>query len=184
VAPISGARYPDHLLATVWANAQAFAAIDPQPSLPPLPRLLSQQVHYISSHRPLLEARARQRHVIDAHGDLRPEHLFLVDPPEIIDCIAFNRRFRFLDTASELAFLGLECERAGMGWVMPAFWASYQDVTGDRPPPGLLRFYRKWHACTRAKIALWHLEDDDSDAPRWVGKARRYLQLAAGAAGR
>jgi aminoglycoside phosphotransferase family enzyme len=51
--------------------------------------------------------------IIEAHGDLWPEHICLEDKPVIIDCLEFNRALRILDTVSELAFLALECEQRG-----------------------------------------------------------------------
>jgi aminoglycoside phosphotransferase family enzyme len=44
----------------------------------------------------------------------------------------------------------------------------------------LLEFYRAYHACVRAKIATWHLNDDTiQDRAASVAKAQQYLQMAA-----
>ena len=67
-----------------------------------------------SSLRPaLFERRVQAGRVIEAHGDLRPEHICLEPDPQIIDCLEFSRDLRLLDPADELAFLALECESAG-----------------------------------------------------------------------
>ena len=60
-----------------------------------------------------LDSRAARGCVVEAHGDLRPEHVCLLPEPQIIDCLEFSRDFRILDPADELAFLALECERLG-----------------------------------------------------------------------
>ncbi len=65
----------------------------------------------------LFAARIRGRHILDGHGDLRPEHIWLGDPPQIIDCIEFSRGFRSIDPFDEIAFLSVECERLGACWI-------------------------------------------------------------------
>ena len=64
----------------------------------------------------MLAKRVRDRRIIDGHGDLRPEHIWLGDPVKIIDCLEFNPRLRAVDPFDEIAFLSLECERLGAGW--------------------------------------------------------------------
>ncbi|MDJ0389609.1 hypothetical protein QMO56_15945 [Roseomonas sp. E05] len=63
----------------------------------------------LAGERDLLLAPLRAGRVVEGHGDLRPEHVFLGEPPAVIDCIEFDRGFRLLDPFEELAFLALEC---------------------------------------------------------------------------
>jgi aminoglycoside phosphotransferase family enzyme len=136
------------------------------------------QLAMLTRHSSLLAARAGR--VVDAHGDLRPEHVCLVPEPVIIDCLEFDRDLRLLDPLSELAFLRLECERLGAPAVGAAFLDVYAEVTGDRAAPELMAFYRGHHAGLRAMIAAWHLDDSAIDAhEKWRARARHYLQLAA-----
>ena len=60
-----------------------------------------------------LDLRVARGCVVEAHGDLRPEHILLSDPPAVIDCLEFDRNLRILDRAEELCFLELECARLG-----------------------------------------------------------------------
>jgi aminoglycoside phosphotransferase family enzyme len=130
----------------------------------------------------LLDARLHAGWVIEAHGDLRPEHICVGEGgehPLIIDCLEFKREFRILDTADELAFLAMECERLGSPWVGPVLFDTYGRETGDRPPERLLRFYRSYRASLRAKLAIWHLQDPSVQDPRpWSRLAHDYLRLA------
>lgn len=135
------------------------------------------QLATLARHAPLFAARAGR--VVDAHGDLRPEHVCLLPAPVIIDCLEFDRDLRLLDPLSELAFLSLECERLGAPAVGTAFLDTYAERTGDRGPPELMAFYRSHHACLRAMIAAWHLDDSAiDDHQKWSGRAAQYLQLA------
>jgi aminoglycoside phosphotransferase family enzyme len=56
---------------------------------------------------------------------------------------------------------------------------TYCIETGDWPPEQILQFYKKYHACIRAKLALWHLRDVPDNAPKWTERAKTYLHLAA-----
>jgi aminoglycoside phosphotransferase family enzyme len=130
----------------------------------------------------LLDERARQGKIIEAHGDLRPEHIFVGPEPVVIDCLEFDRDLRLLDPADELSFLAVECSLLGQPWVGERFRHMYSEVTGDRPERPLLRFYEAFRAFLRAKIAIWHLADDGiHDHTRWRARALRYLEVARGA---
>jgi aminoglycoside phosphotransferase family enzyme len=127
----------------------------------------------------LFDERVRAGKIIEAHGDLRAEHICLERQPVIIDCLEFNRTFRILDPASELTFLALECERLGAPRVGELILNTYRAETGDQPPDQILGFYRGYHACLRAKIAVWHLRDHEVDTAKWINRALHYLELAS-----
>ncbi len=127
----------------------------------------------------LLADRVRHGKVVEGHGDLRPEHVFLGPPPAVIDSIEFNRSFRILDPADELSFLGLELERLEAPGTGALFLRVYRERTGDNPPERLLAFYAAHRGLLRAKIAIWHLTDDVPDPYTWVRRCATYLKLAA-----
>jgi aminoglycoside phosphotransferase family enzyme len=136
---------------------------------------------FLDSSPWLLEQRATARHVVEAHGDLRPEHVFLGADPQIIDCLEFHPRFRIMDPADELAFFGMECEILGSPEIGAAVFERYCRGLDDRPSPLLLDFYRCYRACVKAKLAIWHVRDPEVREPaRWPIVARRYLELAEG----
>lgn len=136
------------------------------------------QLHVLKDEPELLTARVTDGHIIDAHGDLRPEHIWLCAPPVITDSLEFNAELRQMDPVSELSFLKLECDRLELSRCGQIFLDVYHARKRDEPPLKLLQFYRCWHACTRAKLALWHLADDDVEDPeKWKQRAERYLAL-------
>ena len=127
----------------------------------------------------LVEQRACR--LVEGHGDLRPEHVGLVDDePVIIDCLEFCRDFRITDPVDELAFLGLECERLGADWIGPRLLARYGEDTGDRPPSATVELYAACRALLRAKLCVWHLRDAEvRSTTAWPAAALGYLALAA-----
>lgn len=139
-------------------------------------RLLS----FMEDRRAMVEARSRDGRIVGGHGDLRPEHVCLREDPVVIDCIEFEREFRLVDPADELAYLGMECELLGAPWVTDVFLEEYRSATGDRPPDELVDLYAGHRAYLRAKLAVWHLRDDEvGDRREWIGRGRDYLELAA-----
>ncbi|HSN29557.1 MAG TPA: hypothetical protein VLT45_24885 [Kofleriaceae bacterium] len=127
-----------------------------------------------------LEARVAGGHVVDAHGDLRPEHVCLEAPPVVIDPLEFDDDLRTLDAASELAFFALECERLDATWFGERVRVRYAERSGDRIPFELAALYRAHHALTRALIALRHVDDaEPAQQPRWTAKCNDYLARAA-----
>lgn len=52
------------------------------------------QQRFISERSGLIADRVRRRHVVEGHGDLRPEHIWLGDEVRVIDCLEFNAKLR------------------------------------------------------------------------------------------
>lgn len=137
------------------------------------------QLAFLDLHPDQIDRRVRSGHVIEGHGDLRPEHICLKPKPAMIDCLEFNREFRILDAADELAFLALECERLGVAWIGNLLFETYSNETGDYPPMELIEFYKSYRAYLRAKIAVWHArEPGQGTAKTWFDRAKQYLALA------
>lgn len=135
------------------------------------------QRRWLLRHGTVLEARAGA--VVDAHGDLRPEHICLEREPVVIDCLEFDRELRLLDPVSELSFLALECRRFGAAWIGEQLLARYAEASGDHAPAPLIPFYESYHAIVRAAVAVWHLDDDALDhSDAWRERAGLYLKLA------
>jgi aminoglycoside phosphotransferase family enzyme len=129
----------------------------------------------------LLAERARADMIVEAHGDLRPEHVFFAPEPLIIDCLEFNRDMRLLDPAEELAYLSMECGAIGADWVGGRLLFHYGRLLDDEPPEPLIRFYRARRAFLRARLAAEHLDTPAIlDPAKWRAKARAYLALALG----
>jgi aminoglycoside phosphotransferase family enzyme len=160
-------------------NQRELAAVDHQLPHDAVRELHRAQVDFLTHNAEEFDARVDAGHIVEGHGDLRPEHVCLNAQPLIIDCLEFNREFRLVDPADELSFLALECERLGAGFAGPALFTAYGEVSGDHPPARLLAFYRVYRACLRARLAIWHTRELSPDQwPKWQERAREYLRLA------
>lgn len=121
--------------------------------------------------------------VRDCDGDIHSENICLADRVYIFDCIEFNARFRFSDTAADLAFLLMDLEYRGRRDLADVLLREYLAVTGDEAMAGVLDFYRVYRAFVRGKVESFRLNDPqigaaDKDAAR--ATARRHFRLARG----
>jgi aminoglycoside phosphotransferase family enzyme len=145
-----------------------------------LEAITASQLYSLEREAASFDRRAADGKIVEGHGDLRPEHVFLGQEPVFIDCLEFNRDWRLLDPVEEIAYLSLECEYAGAPWIGEVALDTYRERTGDAPAAPLVRFYKSVRASLRAKLSVWHLRDHLEPAKRekWVSRARRYLELA------
>lgn len=137
------------------------------------------QLDYIRNAPQAFDRRVQAGRIVEGHGDLRPEHVCLERPPVIFDRLEFNRQFRIVDAADELASLAMECERLGAPPVGEELFRAYVEATGDDPPPALVRFYMTYRACLRARLAILHTRElERAGWPKWETLAADYLRLA------
>ena len=179
-AVTDGAAFGARLLTQVTANERVLETLDPDSAR----TLAEAQREFVAAHPDWLDARAAGGCIVEAHGDLRPEHILLDDPPAVIDCLEFDRNLRILDRAEELEFLALECARLGHEAAGERIAAGCLARLGDAVPRALQKFYRSHRAATRAKLYVWRtVENDGGNPQRWLATAREYLALAREAAG-
>ena len=179
--PIAPCDYRERLQADVGANLRELVLPDYRLPAATAQRAAAAQLELLGCAPELFAERVGAGRIVEAHGDLRAEHVCLGAAPVIIDCLEFNRDFRTLDPADELAFLALDCERLGAPWIRDLLFDVYRRTTGDRPPEQLVHFYTSHRACLRAKIAIWHLREPEVQQPEnWRELARTYLGLADG----
>lgn len=138
------------------------------------------QRRFLAERATLLAERVRTRRIVDGHGDLRPEHIWLGDPVRIIDCLEFNAVLRMVDPFDEIAFLCVECERLGAAWAGEYLRRRIMHALRDGHAEELFLFYRCHRATLRARLAVAHLLEPNPRTPeKWPTLARTYLRLAA-----
>ncbi|GAA0281011.1 hypothetical protein GCM10009127_22810 [Alteraurantiacibacter aestuarii] len=135
--------------------------------------------HFLETHEQMLLDLVDHGRIVDGHGDLKPEHIVMGDKLLVIDRLEFDDRLRMADPFAEITFLGLECERLGAPWIGPRLIDGLAQRLGRRPPDELLRFYRCYQACLRARLSIEHRLDPSPRTPdRWPRQTRDYLMRA------
>ena len=139
------------------------------------------QLQVLKLRPELFDERVSAGRVVEGHGDLRPEHIYLLPEPIVIDCIEFSRHFRQLDIADELSFLVTECDFIDAPTIGHRVAENCLKLLGDAPPAELLAFYRSYRACVRAKVALLRSSQlVGSKQSMEFAQAKRHLELANG----
>lgn len=138
---------------------------------------------FMADHEELFAERVANGFIRDCDGDIHSENICLADQIYIFDCIEFNARFRFSDTAADLAFLLMDLEYRGRRDFAEVLLREYCTVTGDHGLVEVLDFYRVYRAFVRGKVESFRLDDPHIDKR---GKefarqsARRHFRLARG----
>jgi aminoglycoside phosphotransferase family enzyme len=128
---------------------------------------------------PWLAARLADGAIVECHGDLRPEHVCLVQPPQIIDGLEFNRSMRIMDPYDEINYLGMECDMLGAAWIRPLLNRALDGRLPTRPVAPLVALYGGFRALLRARLCIAHLLDTPiRHAEKWRPLAIRYIRQA------
>ena len=114
---------------------------------------------FLESHKGLFQQRMRQGFIRDCHGDLHLDHVVIVDGIMLYDCIEFNDRFRYGDTASDLAFLLMDLDFRGYPAFSERISKRYAASSGDREVLQLLPFYKSYRAFVRGKVLGFTLDE-------------------------
>lgn len=137
------------------------------------------QRRFLAENEAAFTARIKAGRIVNGHGDLRPEHIWLGTPLAIIDCLEFNARLRVIDPFDEIAYLSVECERLGAGWVGRRLEQYLAHQLHDGPADNLFSFYRCYRATLKARLSLAHLFEEQPRTPeKWLPLARDYLHIA------
>lgn len=181
----AGRRPPRHLyvlhlereLAITCEHLRDLAAHLPRPASL---RVLDELVGSLARLRPEILARERRGLVVEGHGDLKPEHVCLVDPPVIFDRAEAALELRAVDIWDECMSLAAECAMLGYTGLGGRLADALMTAGMTPPSPPLLRAYIRFRMITRARLSLDHLRDTPpSDREDWAKKAQRYLDTAA-----
>jgi aminoglycoside phosphotransferase family enzyme/predicted kinase len=158
---------------------------------------------FLAGEAPLLAERDAGGFIRDLHGDLRSAQIWILEqaperpqklsdaerrlldelgPVRILDCIEFNERLRFCDTASDIAFLAADLAYRRRPDLARDLLNRYLEVTGDSRLPLLLGFYSCYRAYVRGKVDSMGLTEREIDARqrrRLAARARGFFRLAA-----
>lgn len=182
--PLRAAEYRGQVESHVLANREALRAPELQLPLADVARISAAQLRLLRLAPELFESRVCDGRVVEGHGDLRPEHIYLAPHPLVIDCVEFSEELRRVDVLDELCFLAVECairERPDIGGRILDWYCQRH---ADSPARQLVPFYLCYRACVRAKVVgLRELQvhaacDSHPEPASAIKPARDYLALA------
>jgi len=128
----------------------------------------SSQLQFLAFHSSLLEQRIEANRVRHVHGDLRAEHIYFDKKyfdkrPAIIDCIAFNERFRCNDILDEICFLAADLEKLRREDLAEYLINSFRERMPDDAPEELVGFFKAYRHTVRAKVDCLRMRSASED---------------------
>ena len=135
----------------------------------------------------LFDARLAAGHVIEGHGDLRADHVYVLDDAAeelaIVDCIEFSEwyHFRYLDAGYDIAFLAMDLEAVGYSELGDEIAGRYIAAAGDETMGVLQPLHRTFRAFVRGKVESIgaHAPEVDEEQRRALAdSAARFFRLA------
>ncbi len=136
---------------------------------------------FLRCHAGLFRQRQAQHRIRDCHGDLHSEHICLDGEPIIFDCIEFNARYRYCDTASEIAFLVMDLDYHARRDLSGQLLRAYASYAQDPELPALVPFYACYRAYVRGKVDSFTSAEEEVEAverQRARANAQRHFALA------
>ncbi|UOG93739.1 MAG: AAA family ATPase [Candidatus Thiothrix sulfatifontis] len=110
------------------------------------------QQEYSRCHARLLQ-RQQAGHIRACHGDLHLGNIALIDGKiTFFDGIEFNEALRWIDTASDTAFLLMDLEDRGKPAWANRLLNAWLSASGDYAALPVLNFYKVYRALVRAKV--------------------------------
>ncbi|HWJ07066.1 MAG TPA: AAA family ATPase [Steroidobacteraceae bacterium] len=135
--------------------------------------------------RPLMERRWRAGNVRECHGDLHCGNVVRWQGRLVaFDGLEFDPALRFIDVASDLAFLTMDLSVHGRTDLRTALLDAWTTTGGDYEAVELLPYYEPYRALVRAKVAALRGEHAASAADAARHDAQRYLDQATTASTR
>jgi uncharacterized protein len=137
---------------------------------------------FVKANSDLLARRVAEGRVREGHGDLRAEHICMVNDIEIFDCIEFDEALRYNDVASEVGFLSMDLDFLGAADLSAKLESAYASASRDCTFAALLPFYKCYRAYVRGKVeSLKSAEQDLTEYERRQAslQALRYFLLSS-----
>lgn len=136
---------------------------------------------FLENREALFRRRVATHKIRECHGDLHLQHICFINGIVVFDCIEFNKRFRYLDRAAEVAFLSMDLDFHGYGDYGDAFVRAYIEESGDEEINTLLPFYKCYFAYVRGKVTGFRLQEPGlggKEKDRVTAEAGKYFRLA------
>lgn len=136
---------------------------------------------FVGNHPDLIGRRVGEGRVVDGHGDLRPEHVYLTHPPRLLDRLEFEPELRCVDWLEDVALLAVDLAELRRSWIADHLVRALSRRLDDPFPAALRDVYGCWRGCLRASLCLAHRDRPGRQgAGEWTRRARQYLAIAQG----
>jgi len=128
----------------------------------------------------VFDNRILNKHIHDCHGDLHTGNIIISkNDINIFDCIEFNKRFRYCDTASDIGFLSMDLDYQNHPYISSFLIKDYIKKSNDRNILQILNFYKSYRAYVRGKVISFNFNNiNKKEYNVFLNKAIKYFDLS------
>jgi aminoglycoside phosphotransferase family enzyme/predicted kinase len=137
---------------------------------------------FLKNSNELFNDRMEENYIKSCHGDLHSGNIIIWnDEIKIFDCIEFNKRFQYIDTASDIGFLAMDLDFLNKPFLSCYLIDKFQSNYGDNSILNILNFYKSYRAYVRGKVEGFRLDDfgiPQNLKDKILHKTKRYYLLS------
>jgi len=181
--PAAGWGSPDAFRGTVAMNLDQIRQSRPEAAA--RAKALGEWIdRELAAVRPVIEQRIAAGKIRECHGDLHLANIVLRDGRMMaFDGIEFNASLRWIDVASDIAFLAMDLEARGRPDLAAHVVSSWMEAADDHAAARVLPLYTVYRAIVRAAVAAIRHRQAAGEGRRETAAAAcaesdRYLDLA------
>lgn len=138
---------------------------------------------FFKEKKDLLNFRKKNGFIKSCHGDLHSGNIVLFnDSLCVFDCIEFNKRFRYIDVASDIGFFAMDLDIQNQPYLSSYLIQQYLKKSNDDTLLDVLNLYKSYRAYVRGKVLGFQLDDPDIDEKKkqaLLKQIQPYFSLSA-----
>jgi uncharacterized protein len=115
---------------------------------------------FFKEKKDVLNQRKKNGFIKSCHGDLHSGNIVLFnDSLCVFDCIEFNKRFRYIDIASDIGFFAMDLDIQNKPFLSSYLISEYIEKSKDASLLEVLNLYKSYRAYVRGKVLGFQLDD-------------------------
>ncbi len=138
---------------------------------------------FFKNKNDLLKHRKKNGYIKSCHGDLHSGNIVLFnDSLCVFDCIEFNKRFRYIDVASDIGFFAMDLDIQNQPYLSSYLIQQYLKKSNDDTLLDVLNLYKSYRAYVRGKVLGFQLDDPHVDKKKkqaLLDQIKPYFSLSA-----
>ena len=138
---------------------------------------------FFNKQAKILQKRKNDGYIKSCHGDLHSGNIVLFhDSLCVFDCIEFNKRFRYIDVASDIGFFAMDLDIQNYPFLSSYLIQQYITKSNDTTLLSVLNLYKSYRAYVRGKVLGFQLDDtqiDETKKQDLIKQIKTYFDLSS-----